>query len=259
MKILLDERSFLAPFTDDNPPHKVLDIATGSGSWAIDMGDEYSKCRIIGTDLSPIQTNLVPPNVEFIIDDATDEWPEGKDWCDFDLIHTRATMGCWSDMLSQIIKPAFERLKPGGWLESQELMGLLECDDGSLTDDNAFKVWCDELVDASQMADRPITFAASLKQWFIEAGFVDVTEKVYKIPINGWPKDPRLKKFGELWHANVAAGLQAFSYGMHGRIKGWSREQIEVNLVDVRKGLSDQSMHGYEKFYVVYGRKPEKA
>jgi hypothetical protein len=34
------------------------------------MGDEFPEARIIGTDLSPIQTDLVPPNVEFIIDDA---------------------------------------------------------------------------------------------------------------------------------------------------------------------------------------------
>ncbi|KAH7150602.1 S-adenosyl-L-methionine-dependent methyltransferase [Fusarium sp. MPI-SDFR-AT-0072] len=195
-----------------------------SGCWAIDMGDEFPEARIIGTDLSPIQTNLVPPNVEFIIDDA-------------------ATLGCWSDMKTQIIEPAFERLKPGGWLECQELMGLLESDDDSLTDKNPFKVWCDNIVEASILANRPLNFAASMKQWFIEAGFVDVTEKVYKLPLNGWPKDRRLKRFGELWHANM----------------GWTKEQIEVNLVDVRKALADQRMHSYEKFYVVYGRKPETA
>jgi hypothetical protein len=33
----------------------------------------------------------------------------------------------------------------------------------------------------------------------------------------------------------------------------------QVNLVDVRKALADQRMHSYEKFYVVYGRKPETA
>uniref|UniRef100_A0A0D2YEW1 Methyltransferase n=1 Tax=Fusarium oxysporum (strain Fo5176) TaxID=660025 RepID=A0A0D2YEW1_FUSOF len=247
-----------------------------SGCWAIDMGDEFPEARIIGTDLSPIQTNLVPPNVEFIIDDAyvfpfncapnrdpdyyrTDEWPQGRDWCNFDLIHTRATLGCWSDMKTQIIEPAFERLKPGGWLECQELMGLLESDDDSLTDKNPFKVWCDNIVEASILANRPLNFAASMKQWFIEAGFVDVTEKVYKLPLNGWPKDRRLKRFGELWHANMVSGLQAFSYGLLHRVKGWTKEQIEVNLVDVRKALADQRMHSYEKFYVVYGRKPETA
>ncbi|KAM0263628.1 hypothetical protein ACHAPA_008717 [Fusarium lateritium] len=259
LKILLDGRGTLCQFSQEDPPYKVLDIATGSGHWAVDMGDEYPEAHVVGTDLSPIQTDLVPPNVEFIIDDATDKWPQGRDWCSFDLIHTRATLGCWSDMKAQIIEPAFERLKPGGWMECQELMGLLDCDDNSVTDDNAFKVWCDRIVDASSLADRPLTFPASMKQWFMEVGFVDVTEKVYKIPLNGWPKNPRLKKFGELWHANVADGLQAFSYGLLHRIKGWTKEQIEVNLVDVRKALADERVHGYQKFYVVYGRKPASA
>jgi methylase of polypeptide subunit release factors len=70
LKILLDGRAYLSPFSQENPPQKVLDIATGSGSWAIDMGDEYPEARIVGTDLSPIQSDLVPPNVEFIVDDA---------------------------------------------------------------------------------------------------------------------------------------------------------------------------------------------
>ena len=70
LKILLDGRSFLAPFARDKEPDKILDIATGSGSWAIDMGDEFPQAQVIGTDLSPIQNNLVPPNVQFIIDDA---------------------------------------------------------------------------------------------------------------------------------------------------------------------------------------------
>ncbi|KAI8664812.1 hypothetical protein NCS56_00915200 [Fusarium sp. Ph1] len=257
LKILLDGRSCLAPFDDENPPRKVLDIATGSGHWAIDLGDEFPEARIIGTDLSPIQSELVPPNVEFIIDDATDEWPQGRDWCNFDLIHTRVTLGCWSDMTTQIIQPAFERLRPGGWIECQELEGLLECDDDSVTENNPFKKWCDDIVDASIAADRPLPGAASIKQALKETGFVDIHEKIYKIPINGWPKNRRLKRFGELWHANVAEGLQALSYGLLHRVKGMTKEEIEVNLIDVRRALADHRMHGYQKFYVVWGRKPE--
>ncbi|KAJ4319455.1 hypothetical protein N0V84_006358 [Fusarium piperis] len=238
LKILLDGRSCLAPFDDDHPPHKVLDIATGSGHWAIDLGDEFPEARIIGTDLSPIQSELVPPNVEFIIDDAV-------------------TMGCWSDMTTQIIEPAFERLRPGGWIECQELEGLLECDDESVTENNPFKKWCNDIVDASIAADRPLPGASSIKKALKEAGFVDIHEKIYKIPINGWPKNRRLKRFGELWHANVAEGLQALSYGLLHRVKGMTKEEIEVNLIDVRRALADHRMHGYQKFYVVWGRKPE--
>jgi methylase of polypeptide subunit release factors len=70
LKILLDGRSYLAPLSRDGPPQNILDIATGSGSWAIDMGDEFPEAKVIGTDVSPIQSDLVPPNVQFIIDDA---------------------------------------------------------------------------------------------------------------------------------------------------------------------------------------------
>ncbi|KAH7160510.1 S-adenosyl-L-methionine-dependent methyltransferase [Dactylonectria estremocensis] len=259
LKILMDGRSYLSPWSQENPPQKVLDIATGSGCWPIDMGDEFPEAQITGTDLSPIQNDLVPPNVQFIIDDATDEWPNGNDWCDFDYIHTRATFGCWADMLDQVIRPAFERLRPGGWMESQELMGLLECDDETVTDTNAFKKWCDDIVDASESVDRPLPLAANLKQWYIEAGFTDVHEKVYKIPVNGWPKVPRLKRLGQLWQANIDSGLQAFSYALLHRVKGMTKEEIEVSLVNVRKHLADQRMHGYQKFYVVWGRKPDNA
>ena len=31
----------------------------------------------------------------------------------------------------------------------------------------------------------------------------------------------------------------------------------QVSLVDVRKALADHRTHAYEKFYVVWGRKPE--
>ena len=70
IKMVLDNRSYLTPWSQQNPPHRVLDIATGTGTWCVDIGDEFPRAQIIGTDLSPIQHQLVPPNVQFIIDDA---------------------------------------------------------------------------------------------------------------------------------------------------------------------------------------------
>ena len=70
IKIVLDERNLFVPFSKENPPLKVLDIATGTGRWVIQMGDEFPNSKIIGTDLSPIQPDIVPPNVSFYVDDA---------------------------------------------------------------------------------------------------------------------------------------------------------------------------------------------
>ena len=70
LKILLDGRNYLAPLSHDDPPRKILDLATGTGRWAIEMGDEFPGAIITGTDLSPIQPVIVPPNVKFWIDDG---------------------------------------------------------------------------------------------------------------------------------------------------------------------------------------------
>lgn len=52
-------------------PQRMLDVGTGSGLWAIDMGDQYPSAVVLGIDLSPVQVTLVPPNVKFEVDDET--------------------------------------------------------------------------------------------------------------------------------------------------------------------------------------------
>jgi hypothetical protein len=68
--MVMDGRLHLSPFSRAHPPRKVLDIATGTGTWAIEMGDKYPEAEIVGTDLSPIQPAFVPPNVRFFVEDS---------------------------------------------------------------------------------------------------------------------------------------------------------------------------------------------
>ncbi|KAL2115787.1 hypothetical protein VTJ04DRAFT_10042 [Mycothermus thermophilus] len=258
LKLVMDGRLHFAPFSRTNPPRKVLDIATGTGTWAIEMGDRYPEAEIIGTDLSPIQPTFVPPNVRFFVEDSGDDWDYPPD---FDFIHTRMTIGCWSDMRQQIIKRAFDHLRPGGWLECQEMPVGMVCDDDSLEQatraGHPFVRWEQEFnTVSSQFANRQTTIGPELKQWMEEAGFVDVKEVVFKIPINGWPKDPRLKHIGMLWQKNLLEGMSGFSLGLFHRFLGKSVEEIELALVDVRKSMFDRNLHAYHRFYVVMGRKP---
>jgi len=73
----------------------VLDIGTGTGIWAIDFADEHPSTAVLGTDLSPIQPSLVPPNCRFEVEDATDEWVYPPD-C-FDFVHIRSLFGSIED------------------------------------------------------------------------------------------------------------------------------------------------------------------
>lgn len=50
--IVIGDKLYLAPIAK---PTRVLDIGTGTGIWAIELGDEHPECEILGTDLSPTQ------------------------------------------------------------------------------------------------------------------------------------------------------------------------------------------------------------
>ncbi|KIW10107.1 hypothetical protein PV08_11067 [Exophiala spinifera] len=83
---------YLAPLTEDLG--RVLDIGTGTGIWAIQIGDTFPSAVVIGNDLSPIQPQWVPPNVKFEVDDVESEWPYSQP---FDYIHSRYMAGSIAD------------------------------------------------------------------------------------------------------------------------------------------------------------------
>lgn len=70
LKHLFGGKIYFSPLSSRNPPRRILDIATGTGNWAIEMSDEFPDSEIIGTDLSPVQPTFVPENVHFYIEDA---------------------------------------------------------------------------------------------------------------------------------------------------------------------------------------------
>lgn len=134
-------------------------------------------------------------------------------------------------MSSQILRPAFEHLRPGGWLECQEVVIDPFCDDGTMPPGFGWRTWSDEMARASDKMERQLRIGPELKQWFEDAGFVDVREAVIKIPIGGWAKDLRLKHVGMLWRRMLVEGISGFSLGLFHHVLGRSPEDIEVCMV----------------------------
>ncbi|TVY57205.1 Secondary metabolism regulator LAE1 [Lachnellula cervina] len=251
LKYCFLDRNYFAPL---DKPQRILDIGTGTGQWAVEMGDDFPDAEIQATDLSPIQPLSVPENVHFFIDDASDE-----DWAlppaHFDYIHTRMLLGCFTDF-RDIIRKGFHYTKPGGYMESQDIYSTPYCDDGTMPSDWPLLEWTKYSDDAAMAADRPMRIANKFKRWYKAAGFVDVQEKVFKIPVNAWPRDRHLKTLGMMSEENWLCGLSAFSMGHFSRILNWSKPQIEVYLVNVRKAIQDKRVHAYHKVFVVWGRRP---
>ncbi|TEA18275.1 Secondary metabolism regulator LAE1 [Colletotrichum sidae] len=161
-------------------PHKVLDIGTGTGIWAIDMGDEYPEADVTGIDLSPIQPPYLPPNVSFIVDDVEEEWLYPDDSIDY--IHVR-NMGAAIKDWTKLLEQAYRVLKPGGWIELQEMKWSFQCDDDTMGPDYALTkmmklVW-QGLAKFGIEKDVADTNPQRLK----DAGFQNQVQDVKKVPV----------------------------------------------------------------------------
>jgi SAM-dependent methyltransferase len=160
-------------------PHRVLDIGTGTGIWAIDFADENPSSEVLGTDLSPIQPSWVPPNAKFYIDDAESEWVYPPSEA-FDFIHCRTMSGSITDW-ERLIGQCYTHLTPGGWLEFQEPLALCESDDGTIAGAENMLYWQGLCNDAAASFQKEIRVGNTLKMRMEKAGFVDVHEKVVKV------------------------------------------------------------------------------
>lgn len=152
----------------------------------------------------------------------------------FDFIHTRITAGCWSDFKTQIAEQAFASLYPGGWFESQEFDARINCDDGTLSEESAIVRWFRDMAAAGEKVDRPLIIGSHLRHIYEEVGFVDVHERIHKIPTNGWARDERLKELGRMWERNMQLGMSGFSCALFNRVYGRSVAETEVSHTPVK-------------------------
>ncbi|KAL5404688.1 hypothetical protein PMIN03_008957 [Paraphaeosphaeria minitans] len=251
--MLLDGKLFTSPIA----PARVLDIGTGTGIWALDFGDENPASEIVGTDLSPMQPSWVPPNVKFYIDDAESEWvysPHER----FDLIHARGLSGAINDW-EKLCRQCYENMRPGGWLEFQEPLAWVESDDDSMERAHNLRLWQQLCNDAAAKFGKEIKVGHTLKERLLGAGFVDVHEKVVKVPLGPWPKDPKMKEIGRYQREHMSIGIEPYTLGFLGKVMGWSETECKIMIAKVREEVRDKSLHLYIRFYFVYGRKPESA
>ncbi|KAF1810538.1 methyltransferase [Eremomyces bilateralis CBS 781.70] len=252
-RLLLGGKLFQAPIDPENK--RVLDIGTGTGIWAIDVGDEYPNAQVIGTDLSPIQPTWIPPNVRFYVDDAESDWVYPADEA-FDLIHGRGLSGAIGDW-DRLIRQSFNNLKPGGWLEFHEAEAQAQSDDDTVERAVSTMEFVRLCNDAARQFGREVSCAHLIKDRMINAGFVDVTCEMMKVPIGVWSKSKRLKEIGRFQGENCISGVEPYTLGFIGKGLGWTELECKVFVAKVIAELRDPKNHFYSLFYFVHGKKPE--
>ncbi|CAK7236087.1 hypothetical protein SBRCBS47491_009516 [Sporothrix bragantina] len=235
---LLEGKLHLAPI---GPVHRVLDFGTGTGIWAVEFAEQHPEADILGTDLSPIQPEYVPPNLRFEVDDVEDEWVYSAP---FDFIHGRYILPSLKNPRATLQR-IFDFLKPGGWVEIMETLMIIEAIDDSLSK-TVLPRWHQLILDGVRKMGRGDPMVPlKTRQWLTEIGFVNVTEKKFAVPANGWARGDEQKIRGHLMLTNLLEAAQGITMSICMKVWGWSKEEVEVFLVDVRAALKDRANHGY--------------
>ncbi|SCO17162.1 unnamed protein product [Fusarium fujikuroi] len=237
------ETEYFAP--NDERQKESIDIS--------DFADQYPNAEVIGTDLSPIQPDWVPPNVRFELEDATGNWT----WANgtFDFVHMRYLIGAIADW-GALFKEAFRCCKPGGFVESVEVNPTFFSDDETASEVMAVQTWNKLFREASKAFGRSFCEIEGDAELLAAAGFVDVQVTDFKVPVGGWAKDPKLRQVGQFLRATIENDLEGYTLMAWQQILGWPKDEYQVFLMDMRKALRDKKVHSYIRVRFINARKP---
>ncbi len=86
-----------------------------------------------------------------------------------------------------------------------------------------------------------MTYEAELKR----AGYTEIDSKPTVWPMNRWPKDKKFKEMG-MWNCeNMTSGLSGFTMALGTRVYGWTAQEVEACIVNVKKEMEDTKIHAY--------------
>ncbi|ORY67184.1 S-adenosyl-L-methionine-dependent methyltransferase [Pseudomassariella vexata] len=247
--LLLDGKLTWAPMT--KAPKYVMDVATGTGIWAIEFANQNPSSQVVGTDLSKIQPENAPANCTFEKEDSEEEWLYSHK---FDYVHLRAVFSCF-DNPKMVMRHAFQNLNPGGWIEYHDGCPTIQGLNGCLKGEYLLQRWSKLIQEGAKALGRDIDVVKHYKRWLIETGFVDVEEKKLMWPLNPWPRGRNLNMVGRYQQINFSEAVRPVGWKLL-RGAGLSPEEVEKLTSEAKREIPDQRIRAFISFYVVYGRKP---
>ncbi|KAF8242002.1 S-adenosyl-L-methionine-dependent methyltransferase [Wilcoxina mikolae CBS 423.85] len=247
LSLLLDGELHLSPL---GQPRRILDVGTGTGVWASDMAYKFPNTRVVGTDLSPIQV-ATPDNCTFEIEDADDKWLYPPNY--FSMVHTRNLLGGITNW-QRFFEETYRSLHPGGWVELHETPCKIHSDNPDIPSDLPFMHTMSLFASTSSRLGRVCGEELFVfKDYMATAGFVDITETRYRLPIGPWSSDPTGRELGRYNLLNFLEGIEGFALAVCSQ-EGEGDAQDMVRKA--RKNILDKRARLYVNFVVLRGRKP---
>ena len=145
---------------------------------------------------------------------------------------------------------AFASLKPGRWLETQEVLCPMhsEAPESQHADKSTFLKWSHSIHKAAARVGINLQAPYHFKDMLGKAGFVDIDTTMTGWHVGAWGKDEREKKIGEMQVPNLRAVSETLSAAFLSGRGGWSADDVSQLVKEVREDLSENLI---SKKYVV--------
>lgn len=224
---------------------RILDVGTGTGDWAITVGERFPGAEIIATDIThAFLPPSCPSNVFFELDDAQNEWAYNKP---FDFIHMRNLSGAFSNW-SAVYAEVSKNLRPGGIFEIID-RGLIQFK--KETPNSNTSIFNGAIQSAADKSGRALDLNHLKKPTFDSAGLSVVKSRVFEVPLGTYDANPQKKVTGKMAMIAALEGLEALSLRLLTKHLGWKEEDVkglcskvqeEIRRPDARAFIAVQSV-----------------
>lgn len=185
--------------------HDILDVGTGTGRWAAEMGELFPMAHIVGVDIIPpaaLEGNTplrLPTNYRFTAANVLEGLPFPD--ASFDFVHQRLLYGALpADRWQAVVNELARVTRPGGWIELVE-GGLVQQGGPAMTTLNE---WMSE---ASARRGIDVNAGARIGTFLQAAGALGVTQHSINLPMGRY--GGRIGTLVETDALSVFKGFQA--------------------------------------------------
>jgi ubiquinone/menaquinone biosynthesis C-methylase UbiE len=246
-----DQAAFVAPF------QRVLDVACGSGGWALNMAQTYPHLQVMGFDIDANMISYATTQAQvgklehasFRVMNALDplDYPDNF----FDLVNARFLAAAGRSVWPQVMPELFRITRPGGFIR------LTENEDASVTTSPAFEKMMVIISQALKQGGfsfsptgRSTGYSPKLPYFLRKAGCQNIQKCALIID---W-------SVGTAVHYAVAQDLtiafrlvQPFLV----RVGSATEEEMEQLHRDIELELQADDFCAFWTFYTVWGQKPQ--
>lgn len=250
---MMHDQPFHAPLVH---PERILEVGCGTGVMTAYLAAAYPNAKdVIGVDLSEVPQTHRDDRVTFVQGDIFKlvKDPDSLAFApnSFDYLYSRMLVCGMTDWRGYIAQ-AKELVKPGGWVELQELEAIFYDHDRQRIDEDW--TWHKDIFAGARKVGLEMDVGRKLEGYLKDAGFVDVESRFYRWMYGKWPGHPETDLIGEysLKHCLPIIDLTYDKVAAPNK----TADEAEMGRQTIREHMSIIERGTHQGFHAAWGRKP---